>query len=43
MHHEAFDYVVKSETAFVRLRKAIDSLFHLQKIQKELNWYMDRM
>lgn len=43
MHHNAFDYVVKSETAFVRLRKAIDSLFHLQKIQKELNWYMDRM
>jgi DNA-binding NtrC family response regulator len=43
MHHEAFDYVVKSETAFVRLRKALDSLFHLQKIQKELNWYMDRM
>jgi DNA-binding NtrC family response regulator len=43
MHHEAFDYVVKSETAFVRLRKAIDSLFQLQKIQKELNWYMDRM
>jgi len=43
MHHEAFDYVVKSETAFVRLRKALDSLFHLQKIQNELNWYMDRM
>ncbi|MCP9765498.1 response regulator [Lacihabitans soyangensis] len=43
MHHNAFDYVVKSETAFVRLRKAIDSVFHLQKIQKELNWYMDRM
>ncbi|HLO43409.1 MAG TPA: response regulator [Leadbetterella sp.] len=43
MHHQAFDYVVKSETAFVRLRKAIDSVFHLQKIQKELNWYMERM
>lgn len=43
MHHNAFDYVVKSETAFVRLRKAIDAVFHLQKIQKELNWYMERM
>jgi two-component system, OmpR family, response regulator len=43
MHHNAFDYVVKSETAFVRLRKAMDSVFHLQKIQKELNWYMERM
>jgi DNA-binding NtrC family response regulator len=43
MHNHAFDYVVKSETAFLRLRKAIDSVFQLQKIQKELSWYMDRM
>lgn len=43
MHNNAFDYVVKSETAFVRLSKAIDAVFHLQKIQKELTWYMDRM
>jgi two-component system OmpR family response regulator len=43
MHHEAFDYVVKSETAFVRLQKIISSLFELRKIKKELNWYMERM
>jgi DNA-binding NtrC family response regulator len=43
MYHNAFDYVVKSETAFVRLRKAMDSVFHLQKIEKELSWYMERM
>ncbi len=43
MHHKAFDYVVKSETAFLRLQKAISSIFHLKKIEKELNWYMDRM
>ena len=27
MHHKAFDYVVKSETAFVRLQKIITSIF----------------
>jgi two-component system, OmpR family, response regulator len=43
MHHKAFDYVVKSETAFVRLQKIITSIFNLRKIEKELKWYMDRM
>ena len=43
MHHRAFDYVVKSETAFIRLQKIIASLIHLQKIEKELTWYMQRM
>lgn len=43
MHHKAFDYVVKSETAFVRLKKTIETIFKYQKMEKELNWYMDRM
>ena len=43
MHHKAFDYVVKSETAFVRLQKIISSIFKYQKMEKQLNWYMDRM
>ena len=43
MHHKAFDYVVKSETAFVRLQKNITAFFHYEKIEKELNWYMARM
>lgn len=43
MHHGAFDYVVKSETAFLRLQKIISAIFELKKIKKELNWYMDRM
>ena len=43
MHHKAFDYVVKSETAFVRLQKIITTIFHVKKIEKELSWYMDRM
>jgi two-component system OmpR family response regulator len=43
MHHKAFDYVVKSETAFLRLQKIITAIFKYQKIEKELNWYMNRM
>mgnify|MGYP003577231775 CR=1 FL=1 len=43
MHHKAFDYVVKSETAFMRLQKIVNSIFHLRKVEKELVWYMQRM
>jgi two-component system, OmpR family, response regulator len=43
MHHKAFDYVVKSETAFLRLRKNITAFLHYDKIEKELSWYMARM
>jgi len=43
MHHNAFDYVVKSETAFLRLKKIITTIFKYKKIEKELKWYMDRM
>lgn len=43
MHHLAFDYVIKSETAFIRLKKIIENIFKNQKMEKELSWYMDRM
>lgn len=43
MHHKAFDYVVKSETAFLRLQKIIDRIFSFKKMEKELSWYMERM
>ena len=43
MHHRAFDYVVKSETAFMRLQKTITTIFRYKKMEKELNWYMERM
>ena len=43
MHHRAFDYVVKSETAFVRLQKIITTIFKYKKMEKELSWYMDKM
>ena len=42
MHHRAFDYVVKSETALVRLQKIITTIFRYKKMEKELNWYMER-
>jgi two-component system OmpR family response regulator len=43
MHHRAFDYVVKSETAFIRLQKIISTIFRYKKMEKELSWYMERM
>ena len=43
MHHKAFDYVVKSETAFVRLQKIISLIFKQEKMEQELKWHMDRM
>jgi DNA-binding NtrC family response regulator len=43
MHHKAFDYVVKSETAFLRLQKNITAYFHYERMEKELKWYMARM
>ena len=43
IHDRAFDYVVKSETAFTRLQKIITTIFRYQKMEKELKWYMERM
>ena len=43
MHHFAYDYVVKSETAFLRLQKIITTIFSNIKLEKQLKWYMDRM
>ena len=43
MRHKASDYVVKSETAFMRLQKIISSIFEFNKMEKKLNWYMERM
>jgi DNA-binding NtrC family response regulator len=43
LHHGAFDYVVKSETAFIRLQQIITTIFKYKKMEKQLNWYLDRM
>ncbi|MBA4155423.1 response regulator [Flavobacterium sp.] len=42
MLHDAFDYIIKSETAFVRIQKDLATLVKLQKMEKELKWYMDK-
>ncbi len=43
MHHKAFDYIVKSETAFFRLQKVIETIMYTHKIEKTLSWYMEKM
>ena len=43
MHHKAFDYVIKSETSVIRLQKNIENILKINKIKKQLNWYMNRM
>lgn len=43
MHHKAYDYVMKSETAFLRLQKIITTIFSFHKLEKQLKWYMERM
>ncbi len=43
MHHKATDYVVKSETAFMRLKKIITTILETKKLENQLNWYMERM
>lgn len=43
MHHAAFDYVVKSETAFMRLQKIISTIIETTKLKEQLVWYMERM
>ncbi|WP_395047310.1 response regulator [Flavobacterium sp.] len=42
LHHKAFDYVVKSETAFVRLKIIISVILKFQKIEKRLDWYREK-
>lgn len=43
MHHHAIDYVMKSETSFIRIQKIISSHFELKKLEKVLNWYEEKM
>ena len=43
MHHGAFDYVVKSETVFMRLQKIITNIMEVNKLKKQIDWYMERM
>lgn len=42
MKHQALDYFVKSETAYIRLDKAIQDMLKRNKMQQTLNWYMNK-
>ncbi len=43
MKLNAFDYIVKSETAIPRLNKAIANLIQQNTIAKTLRWYIDKL
>jgi two-component system, OmpR family, response regulator len=43
MHHKAFDYIVKSETAYIKLKKVIEDILHTRELEKALEWYIERM
>ena len=43
MHHKATDYLVKSETTYMRLQSIISKVFEIQNIKKQLEWYINRM
>ena len=42
MHHKAYDYIVKSETAFIRLQKVIATIIHTRNLEKALEWYIEK-
>jgi len=39
MKHDAFDYIVKSESAFMRAQKTISEILKIKKIKKEVVFY----
>ena len=43
LHNKAIDYVVKNETAFMRLQKIIANILSYKKMEKKLSWFEDRM
>ena len=43
LHHNAFDYVVKSETSFIRLKKIINIILRYRKLEAEMAKYMAMM
>lgn len=43
MKLKAFEYIVKSETAFARLHNAIITVLHYKKMEKTLSWYMEKL
>jgi DNA-binding NarL/FixJ family response regulator len=43
MHHKASDYVIKSETSFIRLQKIISDLNAFINMKSQLDWYMSKV
>ena len=43
LEHKASDYVIKGGNAFFRLKDKINNLVIPEKIQKNLNWYTERI
>ncbi|MBC7888859.1 MAG: response regulator [Ferruginibacter sp.] len=43
MKLQAFEYIVKSETALARLNNAILTALHYKKMEKTLSWYMEKL
>ena len=43
LHHNAFDYVVKSETSFIRLKKIVNIILRYRKLEAEMSKYMAMM
>ncbi len=43
MHHKAFDYVLKSETSFMRLQAIISHISNIQQLEHNLIWYKSKM
>jgi two-component system OmpR family response regulator len=43
MHHNATDYVVKSETAFIRLQKIVTNICSYRRMEKIVDWYMEKV
>ena len=43
MKLQAFEYIVKSETAIARLNNAILTALNYKKMENALSWYMDKM
>ncbi|MFM9911082.1 MAG: response regulator [Chitinophagaceae bacterium] len=39
----AIDYVVKSDTAFLRIQNIITTILSFKKMEKGLNWYIGRI
>ena len=43
VHQRAVEYVVKSNTSFLRIEKIIAAILNFKKMEKGLNWYVERV